>query len=105
MHNGSAAPVTFAERGRAGLLPLSTRRGRPMRSHGRRSEARLPILSRAAFGISVGVLLAAAVNLARADDVDPDAECGIFEQWAGQGEEEVVYIHAAAGTTNTKPSS
>ena len=32
------------------------------------------------LGLGVGLLLASAVNLARADDVDPDAECGIFEQ-------------------------
>ena len=67
------------------------------------ARARIPTVRRIVLGLGVGLLLASAVSLARADDVDPDAECGIFEQWAGQGDEGVQYIHAAAGTPNAKP--
>ena len=61
-----------------------------------------------AMGIATGiVVLASAATLASAGGVDPESECGIFDEWVAEGDDEwgLAFIHAATGTTNARPST
>ena len=79
-----------------------------MKNHNRiHARLRAVFAGRLALGVTASLMLAGAATLARAGDVDPEAECGIFDEWAAQGDDEygLAFIHAATGTSYTKPNT